>query len=112
MDLLRPLLLDTVPSVQQSAALALGRLADYSDELAEAVVTGEILPQLVYALSEQNVCIFKKILLTLLCSAILKNQQHLFYDPSQSTVQDLHKQLSMHKLLSHWCVAWKSLILV
>ena len=55
MDLLRPLLLDTVPSVQQSAALALGRLANFSDELAEAVVTGEILPQLVYALSEQNV---------------------------------------------------------
>jgi hypothetical protein len=44
-----------VPSVQQSSALALGRLANYSDELAEAVVTGEILPHLVFALSEQNV---------------------------------------------------------
>ena len=29
------------------AALALGRLANYSDELAESVVTHEILPQLV-----------------------------------------------------------------
>lgn len=38
MSLLRPLLLDNVPSIQQSAALALGRLANYSDELAEAVV--------------------------------------------------------------------------
>lgn len=56
MALLRPLLLDNVPSIQQSAALALGRLANYSDELAEAVVSNEILPQLVYSLSEQNVC--------------------------------------------------------
>eukprot|EP00218_Dolichomastix_sp_CCMP3274_P007306 CAMPEP_0170143668 /NCGR_PEP_ID=MMETSP0033_2-20121228/12378_1 /TAXON_ID=195969 /ORGANISM="Dolichomastix tenuilepis, Strain CCMP3274" /LENGTH=508 /DNA_ID=CAMNT_0010380131 /DNA_START=28 /DNA_END=1554 /DNA_ORIENTATION=+ len=54
MSLLRPLLLDNVPSIQQSAALALGRLANYSDDLAEAVVNNEILPQLVYSLSEQN----------------------------------------------------------
>ena len=58
MALLRPLLLDNVPSIQQSAALALGRLANYSDELAEAVVSNEILPQLVYSLSEQNVSKF------------------------------------------------------
>ena len=44
-----------VPSIQQTAALALGRLANYSDELAEAVVGHEILPQLVYSLGEQNV---------------------------------------------------------
>lgn len=43
-----------MPSIQQSAALALGRLANYSDDLAEAVVGNEILPQLVYSLSEQN----------------------------------------------------------
>lgn len=54
MQLLRPLLLDNVPSVQQSAALALGRLANHSDELAEAVVSNEVLPQLVYSLSAQN----------------------------------------------------------
>jgi 3-methyladenine DNA glycosylase AlkD len=54
MALLRPLLLDNVPSIQQSAALALGRLANYSDDLAEAVVQNEILPQLVYSLAEQN----------------------------------------------------------
>ena len=72
MQLLRPLLLDNVrihdsgigiivnrqvPSIQQSAALALGRLANYSEDLAEAVVGNEILPQLVYSLSEQNVSI-------------------------------------------------------
>lgn len=44
MSLLRPLLLDNVQSIQQSAALALGRLASYSEDLAEAVVSNEILP--------------------------------------------------------------------
>ncbi|XP_004859930.1 sperm-associated antigen 6 isoform X2 [Heterocephalus glaber] len=53
-SLLRPLLLDVVPTIQQTAALALGRLANYSDDLAEAVVKGDILPQLVYSLAEQN----------------------------------------------------------
>ena len=54
MQLLRPLLLDNVPSIQQTAALALGRLANCSDDLAEAVVANDILPQLVYSLGEQN----------------------------------------------------------
>ena len=100
MALLRPLLLDNVASIQQSAAMALGRLvsplrlgaqklslqpppllllsegdrqaaaaaargwagadaargsqANFSDDLAEAVVQNEILPQLVYSLAEQN----------------------------------------------------------
>lgn len=54
MSLLRPLLLDNVPAIQQAAALALGRLANYNEELAEAVVDSDILPQLVYSLSEQN----------------------------------------------------------
>ncbi|CAM9784278.1 sperm-associated antigen 6 [Lethenteron reissneri] len=54
MALLRPLLLDAVPTVQQTAALALGRLANHSDDLAEAVVRGDVLPQLIYSLSEQN----------------------------------------------------------
>ena len=68
MALLRPLLLDTVPSIQQSAALALGRLANYSEALAEAVVMNEVLPQLVYSLSDQNVrslCELRR----LICSA-------------------------------------------
>lgn len=54
MALLRPLLLDNVPSIQQTAALALGRLANHSDDLAKSVVKGDILPQLVYSLAEQN----------------------------------------------------------
>lgn len=55
MTLLRPLLLDSVPAVQQGAALAIGRLANYNNDLAEQVVKSEILPQLIYSLGEQNV---------------------------------------------------------
>ncbi|KAI8608081.1 armadillo-type protein [Chytriomyces sp. MP71] len=54
MSLLRPLLLDNVPAIQHASALALGRLANYNEELAEAVVDSDILPHLVYSLSEQN----------------------------------------------------------
>ena len=54
MRLLRPLLVDTVPSIQNNAATALGRLASHSDELAAQVVDGDVLPQLVYSLAEQN----------------------------------------------------------
>ncbi len=64
MQLLRPLLLDVVPTIQQTAALALGRLASYNDELAEAVVKGDILPQLVYSLAEQNVIMHNNIACT------------------------------------------------
>ena len=54
-ELLKPLLLDAVPSIQQTAALALGRLAGHSDELARAVVASDVLPHLVYSLAAQNV---------------------------------------------------------
>ncbi|KAJ3183774.1 Sperm-associated antigen 6 [Geranomyces variabilis] len=54
MSLLRPLLLDNVPAIQQAAALALGRLANYNEDMSQSVVDSDILPQLVYSLSEQN----------------------------------------------------------
>lgn len=54
MLLLRPLLLDTVPSIQQSAALAIGRLANHSEELAESVIQNDIISQLIASLSNQN----------------------------------------------------------
>ena len=60
MALLRPLLLDTVPSIQQSAALAIGRLANYSEELATSVVENNIIPQLIFSLSKPNK-FFKKV---------------------------------------------------
>ncbi|XP_028289367.1 sperm-associated antigen 6 [Parambassis ranga] len=53
-SMLRPLLLDVVPSIQQTAALALGRLAENNDNLAEAVVREDILPPLVQSLASQN----------------------------------------------------------
>eukprot|EP00920_Eleutheroschizon_duboscqi_P015056 GHVT01034889.1.p1 GENE.GHVT01034889.1~~GHVT01034889.1.p1 ORF type:complete len:576 (+),score=96.76 GHVT01034889.1:489-2216(+) len=53
-SLLRPLLLDTLPSIQQSAALALGRLASHNEELATAVVQEDVLPQLIFSLNHQN----------------------------------------------------------
>ena len=87
MALLRPLLLDNVPSIQQSAALALGRLANYSDELAEAVVSNEILPQLVYSLSEQNVSFCTRLLRfsNLNCSASTRRQPPTCSAPLPST---------------------------
>jgi len=78
MSLLRPLLLDTVPSIQQTAALALGRLANYNNNLAEAVVKGDILPQLVYSLSEQNVNIF---------SSSYCSYEHLYSPMAEMTIQ-------------------------
>lgn len=54
MSLLRPLLLDSVQVIQQSAALAIGRLANYSEEIAESVIQNDIITQLIYSLSNQN----------------------------------------------------------
>ena len=54
MGLLRPLLSDSVPSIQQSAALAIGRLANFSEELASSVVQNDIITQLINSLSNQN----------------------------------------------------------
>lgn len=64
MALLRPLLLDNVPSIQHNAAQALGRLASYSPELALSVVDGDILPQLVCSLATQNVSLCEIMMLT------------------------------------------------
>lgn len=75
MTLLRPLLLDNVAAIQQSAALALGRLANYSEDLAEAVVTQEILPQLVYSLGQQNR--FYKKAAAFVLRAVAKHSPHL-----------------------------------
>ena len=55
MKQLRPLLLDPTVSIQNNAALALGRIANHSERLAEAVVENHVLPQLVNSLATQNV---------------------------------------------------------
>jgi len=54
LPLLRPLLLDNIPAIQQASALAIGRLANYNEELAEAVVDSDILSHLVFSLKSQN----------------------------------------------------------
>ncbi|XP_075907254.1 sperm-associated antigen 6 isoform X2 [Nelusetta ayraudi] len=54
MPLLHPLMLDVVPGIQQTAARALGHLADQSEDMAAAVVRQDILPQMVRSLSRQN----------------------------------------------------------
>ena len=54
MKLLKPLLLDVVPSIQQSAAIAIGRLASYSEDLSRTVAENDIIPQLMYNLGNQN----------------------------------------------------------
>lgn len=54
MPLLRPLLLDSVQVIQQTAALAIGRLANFSKEIAESVIQNDIITQLIYSLSNQN----------------------------------------------------------
>ncbi|RKP02524.1 hypothetical protein CXG81DRAFT_29488 [Caulochytrium protostelioides] len=74
-SLLRPLLADTVPSIQQCAALALGRLANHNEEVAEAIIASKILPQLVFSLSEQNR--FYKKAAAFVVRAIAKHSPHL-----------------------------------
>ena len=90
MQLLRPLLLDNVPGIQQTAALALGRLASYSDDLAEAVVANDILPQLVYSLGEQNVRVF--------CAALAPTPPPLFLSFSHTRTH-MHPSLKFAALL-------------
>lgn len=52
--LLRPLLLDSIPGIQQTAAVAVGRLAGHSEEAARECVNEEVLPHLVASVAEQN----------------------------------------------------------
>ncbi|XP_026192545.1 sperm-associated antigen 6 [Cyclospora cayetanensis] len=54
LQLLRPLLLDSIPGIQQTAAVALGRLAGHSEVAARECVNEDILPHLVASVAEQN----------------------------------------------------------
>jgi hypothetical protein len=56
LSLLRPLLLDNVASIQQTAVLAIGRLANHSEQLATAVVDCGLVPTLICSFAKQNVC--------------------------------------------------------
>ncbi|XP_012251743.2 sperm-associated antigen 6-like [Athalia rosae] len=54
LDLLRPLLSDIVPSIQQTSAVALGRLANHNDRVAQAIIRRDILPQLLRNIDKQS----------------------------------------------------------
>jgi len=75
MKLLRPLLLDNVSSIQQSAALALARLASYSIPIAESIVTDQVLPQLIDSLSRQNR--FYKKAASYVLKSVAQHSEHL-----------------------------------
>lgn len=54
MESLRPLLFDTVPSIQQNAAFSLGKLANYSQEVAEQIISLGILNEVVSGLTSPD----------------------------------------------------------
>ena len=54
LQLLRPLLLDNVSAIQQTAALAIGRLANYKEEYAEQIIAAGILPEIVAGISSTD----------------------------------------------------------
>lgn len=58
--LLRPLLLDASIPVQLAAAVAVGRLANHSQELASNIVSMDVLPHIVFALNESKNKFFRK----------------------------------------------------
>lgn len=52
---MKPLLLDVVPSVAQTACIALARMADCSAQVAEEIVKYDILPDIIEPIEKQNV---------------------------------------------------------
>jgi len=62
--ILRPMITDVIPSIAQTACIALGRLAAESQETAEAMASLDIMPQVIHSMAEQN-RLFKK------CAAFL-----------------------------------------
>ncbi|KAA0160179.1 hypothetical protein FNF31_04489 [Cafeteria roenbergensis] len=57
---LKRLLHDKLPSVQQTSALALGRLAHYSTELATELVTTRVLQELVHSMEAEGASVYHK----------------------------------------------------
>ena len=103
--LLRPLLLDLVPSIQQSAALAIGRLANHSQELAESVVGNGIITQLIDSVSTQN-RFFKKAVCYVL-KAVSKHSPELAENVvKRGALEPLIKCLEEFDPTVKECAAW------
>ncbi|KYQ54676.1 Sperm-associated antigen 6 [Trachymyrmex zeteki] len=74
-DLLRPLLVDTIPSIQHLAAIALGKLANHNPRLAHAIIRKDVLSHLLQHIGKQNK-FYKKAVLFIL-RAIAKHSPEL-----------------------------------
>ncbi|KAG5345979.1 SPAG6 protein, partial [Acromyrmex heyeri] len=74
-DLLRPLLVDTIPSIQHLAAIAIGKLANHNPRLAHAIIRKDVLSHLLQHIDKQNK-FYKKAALFIL-RAIAKHSPEL-----------------------------------
>lgn len=74
LQLLRPLLVDTVPSIRLGAAVAVGRMANGDEKFAETIVRNDIIPELLQGLENQNKY-FKKAALFIVRSVAKHNPE-------------------------------------
>ena len=65
--LLRPLLLDVVPSVSQTACIAIGRMAENSPQIAQEIISLDILPDIVDSIAQQNVTVYDEAIFQEMC---------------------------------------------
>lgn len=75
LNLVVPLLKDVVPSIQQTASLAMGRLASQSPTLSNEIISADLLPHINNTLASKNV--FFKFYLFFMNRLILVKQVHL-----------------------------------
>lgn len=61
--LLRPLLSDVVPTIQQTAAVAIGRMAGHCEMVAKAIVEKDVIRELLHSVAKQNASIISLILI-------------------------------------------------
>jgi hypothetical protein len=96
--LLKPLLSDPVPSIQQSAAVAIGRLANHRSDIATEIINSGIMVQLVSSLEKQNVSLSFKYqnILIFACRDFTKRPPLLLF------VLSLNILLNWHKLPWMW----------
>lgn len=93
--LLRPLLLDVVPSVAQTACIAIGRMASESSDIAEAVISLDILPQIIYSIGDQN-RFFKK------CAAFVLRAVAKHSPDNATSIVDSDGLSALSKILSEF----------
>lgn len=92
LSLLKPLLTDPVQIIQQSAALAIGKLANYSLEIAESIMQNEIISSISYSISSQN-RFYKKAACYVIKAVASHNAQLANYVVSCGVLEPLIKTL-------------------